>query len=96
MLIALTFSQAGLNLQAHAGGDVAPAQPKIPNRKFSLADFGAVADGKASNTEAFRRAIATVKKEGGGILSCAGGRVLHRANRFFAVNSISALSVERA
>jgi polygalacturonase len=68
MLIALTWFQSGFNQQAHAEGDLAPAQPNIPRRKFSLAEFGAVADGKASNSEAFRRAIATVKKEGGGIL----------------------------
>jgi polygalacturonase len=68
VLIALALSPAGLNLRANAEADVAPAQPNIPSRKFSLADFGAVADGKTSNSEAFRRAIATVKTEGGGIL----------------------------
>jgi polygalacturonase len=48
--------------------EIAPAQPKIPSRRVSLADFGAVADGKISNTDVFRRAMAAVEKSGGGIL----------------------------
>ncbi len=68
-LTSLASAAAGLVLLAHAaGGDIAPAQPHIPSRKFSLADFGAVPDGKTSNSEAFRRAIAAVEKGGGGIL----------------------------
>lgn len=49
-------------------GDVAPAGPVIPNRTFRLADFGAAADGKTSDTEAFRRALAAVEAAGGGTL----------------------------
>jgi polygalacturonase len=45
-----------------------PAQPRIPERVFNLSDFGANPDGKTSNTDAFRRAIAAVDKAGGGTL----------------------------
>jgi polygalacturonase len=45
-----------------------PAQPVIGRRSFSVADFGAVADGKSSNTLAFQNAIAAVEKAGGGTL----------------------------
>jgi polygalacturonase len=45
-----------------------PALPTIPDRTFSLADFGAAGDGKTVNTEAFAKAIAAVEKAGGGTL----------------------------
>lgn len=45
-----------------------PALPSIPERVFSLADFGAVGDGHTLNTEAFRNAIAAVASAGGGRL----------------------------
>ena len=45
-----------------------PALPKIPERTFSLADFGAVGDAATLNTAAFEKAIAAVKKAGGGRL----------------------------
>jgi len=68
-LTSLVSAAAGLVLLAHAvGDDIAPTQPKIPSRKFSVKDFGAVPDGKTSNSDAFRRAIAAVEKGGGGIL----------------------------
>ncbi len=53
-----------ITLPAH----FAPARPKIPNRTFSLADFGAVPDGKTLNTDAFQRAITAVDHAGGGKL----------------------------
>ena len=43
-------------------------QPEIPDRTFNLADFGAVGDGKAMNTDAFVRAIAAVNHARGGRL----------------------------
>jgi polygalacturonase len=55
---------------------VSPAQPTIPDRNFSLKDFGAVADGHTSNTDAFARAIAAVDKAGGGTLSVPAGNYL--------------------
>jgi polygalacturonase len=47
---------------------VKPALPVIPARTFTLTDFGAIADGKTTNTEAFKAAIAAVEKAGGGKL----------------------------
>jgi polygalacturonase len=57
-----------------AGLVVQPAQPAIPSRTFSILDYGAVADGKTPNTEAFQRAIAAVDKSGGGILIVPSGQ----------------------
>ncbi len=69
VLTSLALSATGFVLLAQAASDdIVPTQPKIPSRKFSLADFGAVPDGKTSNSDAFRRAIAAVEKDGGGIL----------------------------
>jgi polygalacturonase len=47
---------------------VKPALPKIPARSFKLTDYGAVGDGQAMNTEAFKKAIAAVNAAGGGQL----------------------------
>jgi polygalacturonase len=49
-------------------GDFAPAQPVIPDRRFNLADFGAVPDGHTLNTAAFHAAVAAVNQAGGGTL----------------------------
>jgi polygalacturonase len=48
--------------------NVKPALPTIPDRTFTLTDFGAVGDGTFLNTDAFKRAIAAVEKAGGGRL----------------------------
>ena len=50
------------------GAEVVPAPVVIPDRQVSLTDFGGVSDGVTSNTEAFREAIATLDKQGGGKL----------------------------
>ena len=71
LLIALLILPAYLR-----GSDLAPAQPVIPARQFSLKDFGAVADGKTSNTDAFRRAVAAVDAAGGGTLLVPAGSYL--------------------
>src|SRR5262245_24263962 len=42
------------------------SEPKIPSRSVNLKDFGAVADGKALNTAAFAKAIASLTEKGGG------------------------------
>ena len=41
----------------------------FPNRECSIVDFGAVSGGKASNTESFRKAIASCASAGGGRVS---------------------------
>src|SRR5438094_6768652 len=46
--------------------NVNPKLPVIPSRKFLITDYGAIGDGKGSNTEAFRKTIAALKAAGGG------------------------------
>lgn len=41
-------------------------EPTIPNRTFSIADFGAFGDGKTLNTQAIAKAIDACSKAGGG------------------------------
>jgi polygalacturonase len=48
-----------------APAEVRPQLPTIPQRRLLLTDFGAVGDGKAMNTEAFRKAVAACRKAGG-------------------------------
>lgn len=45
-----------------------PVAPVIPDRTVSLLDFGGNGDGVALNTEAFRKAISALSKQGGGHL----------------------------
>lgn len=42
------------------------SKPILPDRKCRITDFGAVPGGEASNTESFRKAIASCAKAGGG------------------------------
>ena len=42
--------------------------PSIPSREVTLSDFGGVGDGVTLNTEAFRKAIASLAEQGGGRL----------------------------
>ena len=49
-------------------GDVAPAQPVIPDHSFNLRDFGGVADITIDNAAAFKKAVAAVNAAGGGTL----------------------------
>jgi len=57
-------------------GDLAPAQPAIPSRAFTLASFGGDGNGQALNTTAFKKAIAAVKAAGGGTLEVPAGTYL--------------------
>ena len=50
-----------------------PAAPSIPALTVSLADYGGVGDGITSNTEAFRKAISALDKQGGGHLNVPAG-----------------------
>lgn len=47
----------------------AVTEPQIPANSASLADFGGVPDGTTMNTEAFRKAIASLAEQGGGRLT---------------------------
>jgi polygalacturonase len=47
---------------------VSPQLPTIPQQRFVLTDYNAVGDGKTSNTDAFRKAIAACHAAGGGNL----------------------------
>jgi polygalacturonase len=58
--------------------DVKPALPQIPEREFKLTDFGGIGDGKTWNTDAFTKAIAKIKDEGGGRLVVPKGVFLTR------------------
>src|SRR5579872_3874096 len=55
-------------LRAAGPDEITASLPVIPDAKFSLADFGAVGDGKTMNTDAFKNAVAAVSKAGGGHL----------------------------
>src|SRR5580658_5644621 len=59
--------------KAAAQKEITAALPVIPDAKFSLADFGAVGDGKTLNTDAFKKAVAAVDKAGGGHLTVPAG-----------------------
>lgn len=48
-------------------------RPNFPANSVSLTDFGAVADGKTLNTDAFAKAIDALSKRGGGTLNVPAG-----------------------
>jgi polygalacturonase len=45
-----------------------PSLPTIPDRTFTLTEFGGVGDGRTMNTDAFRKAVAVLETAGGGRL----------------------------
>ena len=51
-----------------AAQEVVPAAAVIPDLQVSLSDYGGVPDGVTLNTEAFRKAVAALSKQGGGHL----------------------------
>lgn len=50
--------------------------PRLRSLVFNLTDFGAVGDGVTLNTKAFERAVAEIRKRGGGQLNVEAGRWL--------------------
>jgi polygalacturonase len=74
LLVATTLSLTPFSavraspVDVSAAEHIKPAPPRIPERSFTLTDFGAVGDGHTLNTDAFKRAIAAVEKARGGRL----------------------------
>jgi polygalacturonase len=64
----LAVNSLGAAVDVSAAENVKPALPIIPDRAFTLTDFGAVGDGKTLNTDAFKKAIAAIDNAGGGRL----------------------------
>ena len=62
-----------LNPSAKAQSFVTPALPEIPGRTFNIASYGALGDGMATNTAAFRAAIRAASAAGGGIVEVPAG-----------------------
>ena len=69
------LSLAGVALADTPGVDEVAA-PEIPAHQFNLKDYGAVADGKTLNTDAFAKAVAAVADAGGGTLTVPSGTYL--------------------
>jgi polygalacturonase len=69
LAIALGCRLVGSPLDLADLENLRPALPVIPERTFTLTEFGAVGDGATLNTDAFRKAIAAVERAGGGRLT---------------------------
>jgi polygalacturonase len=65
----------GTATAAPAGGPQV-ARPSIPERTFTITDFGAAADGKTLATDAVKKAIDAASKAGGGTVRVPPGRFL--------------------
>ncbi len=68
LALALGARLAAAPVDVSSVENLRPALPVIPDRTFTLTDFGTVGDGATMNTEAFKQAIAAVEKAGGGRL----------------------------
>jgi len=74
ILPALFLAAAALaQAQGPNKDQIVAALPQIPAAKFNFSDYGAVGDGKALNTDAFKAAVAAIAKAGGGHLIVAAG-----------------------
>jgi polygalacturonase len=49
-------------------------EPVFPNKKYFVSDFGAIADGKFNNTQAFKKAIQACSSNGGGMVVVSSGK----------------------
>ena len=67
-LLPLLVVSFGVSFLHAEEAEITAALPSIPDAKFNLADFGAKADSKSLNTEAFQKAVAAIAKAGGGHL----------------------------
>jgi polygalacturonase len=62
--------------QSTLPSDFTVARPDIPDRTFSITDYGAVGDGKTYDTGAFAKAIAACRNSGGGTVDVPPGKFL--------------------
>jgi polygalacturonase len=62
--------------QATLPSDFSVVRPTIPDRMFTIADFGAVGDGKTFDTGAIAKAISACEKAGGGTVDVPPGEFL--------------------
>jgi polygalacturonase len=62
--------------QATLPSDFSVARPSIPDRTFTIANFGAVGDGQTFDTSAIARAISACEKAGGGTVDVPPGKFL--------------------
>src|SRR4051812_45908355 len=82
-MIRVTFRELSLVLLAGlwpiTAAAVSPpevARPQIPDKTFTVTDFGAVGDGAANNTAAIVKAIDACRAAGGGVVVVPAGRFL--------------------
>lgn len=68
LFLALAFSATVFGSLRAPVTPAAPAAPRIPEDRVSVADFGARPDGETLNTAAFERAFAALAERGGGTL----------------------------
>ncbi len=75
-IVSIFVLSTAMTVQFVCAADVSPARPQIPDKQFSITDYGAVGDGKTINTDAIKKAIDACKSAGGGIVVVPAGRFL--------------------
>jgi polygalacturonase len=76
MAAAVCMMSAAARAQQIPGTMPPVERPKIPGKTVSIADFGAVADGKTLNGDAIHKAIQACTKAGGGTVVVPSGKYL--------------------
>jgi polygalacturonase len=66
-LVGFVGADEGATEPSAGAGDVVAALPVIPDKTFNLSDYGSVGDGETFNTDAFKKAVAAVGRQGAGI-----------------------------